>query len=288
MPSPFPGMDPYLEDPALWPDLHDALAGEIRAILNGKLPESYYAQLGVREEIGIIGEGTIRRIIPDVTVNQTPVSVRPGDDDAGGGMAVLVAEPRTELDPAYEVAIPSDPIEVPYIEIIDSRTGHEVVTVIEILSPSNKQAGEDRDRYLQKRKEILQSKTTLIEIDLLRSGDRPWLDAGAKAVLARQEPPAEYVVVVDRAWRREPQYCLKVIPASLKRPLPVIAVPLREGEPECTLDLQYAFQQTYDRGPYRRGAVDYSQPPTIPLDDALQGWATEVLVQWKKAEEVSR
>jgi hypothetical protein len=70
MPSPFPGMDPYLEAPDIWPDLHEALAGEIRAELNLLLPPPYYARLEVRPEVGIVDDaGTARRIVPDVTVS---------------------------------------------------------------------------------------------------------------------------------------------------------------------------------------------------------------------------
>src|SRR5690606_17544471 len=95
-----------------------------------------------------------------------------------------------------------DVYQVPYVEIIDSRTGREVVTIIEILSPSNKLPGEDRTNYIRKRNEIRESKSSLIEIDLLRSGDRAWEDVGIKLTLAKMDPQPEYAVVVDRAWRR--------------------------------------------------------------------------------------
>jgi hypothetical protein len=56
MPSPFPGMDPYLEAPDIWPDFHDALAGEISSELNRTLPRPYYARLEMRPEVGIDGQ----------------------------------------------------------------------------------------------------------------------------------------------------------------------------------------------------------------------------------------
>jgi hypothetical protein len=245
--------------------------------------------MGAREEVGIIGEGPIRRIVPDVVVASTPDFVNPAQVDEGGGTAVLIAaEPRTELDAAVEIEVATDPYEVPFVEIVDTRTGREVVTIIEIFSPSNKQPGDDRINYVRKRQEILQSKTSLIEIDLLRSGERSWDDTGVKIALAKLEPRPDYLMFVDRAWRRGPRFRLQVFPAWLQRHLPVIAVPLRDGEPECTLDLQYAFQQTYDRGPYRRGAVDYGKPPAVPLPENLQGWAAEILALRTKESQSSR
>ena len=68
MPSPFPGMDPYLEAPDTWPDFHDAFAAEIRRELNRVLPQPYYARLAKRPEVGIVGDEALRRIIPDVAI----------------------------------------------------------------------------------------------------------------------------------------------------------------------------------------------------------------------------
>lgn len=277
MPSPFPGMDPYLEHPTVWPDMHDALAAEIRKTLNRALPQPYYAQLGVREEVGIITEGTLRRIVPDVTVHRGPAW-----DDAGGGVAVAAA-PRTDLDAYTEVEFFYDRPEVNFIEIRDGRADHEVVTLIEILSPSNKRAGEDREKYLAKREEILASRTSLIEIDLLRAGDRSWCGPTVNGRIYEFSPPPEYVVLVNRAWRRGVRLSFQLFPAYLDKPLPVIAVPLREGEAEASLDLQYAFNQMYDGGPYRRGAVDYSGPILPPLDPEPQHWAAECVRELRES-----
>lgn len=272
MPSPFPGMDPWLEDPTVWADFHDALAGEIRAILNQSLPEPYYAQLGVREELGIVGEAGTRRIIPDVSVQRPEVSRR----DEASSVAVL-AGPRSEVAESVEVEVFDEPQQVSFVEIRDARSGHEVVTLIEILSPSNKQPGDDRENYRRKRDEILTSRTSLIEIDLLRDGDRRIYGPEVYQHLRGFQPPLEYVVLVQRAWRRGARRSFQVFPIHLPKPLPVIAVPLREGEREVPLDLQYAFQQTYDRGPYRRGAVNYDSPQNPPLPETLRPWASELI-----------
>jgi hypothetical protein len=252
-------MDPYLEDPALWPDFHDALAGEIRALLNRNLPEPYYAQLGVREEIDIIGEGTTRRIIPDVAVRRSA-------GQEGTSLAILDS-PRVEVDESFEVAVDDELREVNFVEIRDSRRKHEVITLIEILSPSNKHPGWDAQQYRQKRNEVFGSGTSLVEVDLLRTGDRSWLGAEVVQRIADFDPSPEYVALVQRAWKRSSRLVFDLYPVPLNERLPVIGVPLREGDSESALDLQFAFQEAYDRGPYRRGAVDYSQPPLPPLSE---------------------
>src|SRR5438105_8209664 len=97
MSSPFPGMDPYLEAPDIWPDFHDAFAGEIRGALNQSLPLPYYARLEMRPEIGIVeDEGYERRIVPDVAVVRSPV---------GEGGVAIVEGSRTTISPSFEVRI---------------------------------------------------------------------------------------------------------------------------------------------------------------------------------------
>src|SRR3954465_15818408 len=94
--SPFPGMDPYLEAPDLWPDLHDALAGEIRAALNGSLPPPYYARLEMRPEIGIVAGPSRRRVVLDVAVVRSPA---PSRGEAAGVAAAVLDSPRTQASP---------------------------------------------------------------------------------------------------------------------------------------------------------------------------------------------
>ncbi len=272
MPSPFPGMDPWLEDPAVWPDFHDALAGEIRAILNKSLPEPYYAQLGVREEVGIVGEAGTRRIIPDVSVQRPEFPRR----DELSSVAVL-AGARTVVAESVEVDVLNEPQQVNFVEIRDARSGHDVVTLIEILSPSNKQPGDDRDRYARKRDEVLTSRTSLIEIDLLRNGDRRIFGPDVYQRLTAFHPPLDYLSLVQRAWRRGARLSFQLFPIHQPKPLPVIVVPLREGEREVPLDLQFAFQQTYDRGPYQRGAINYAASPNHSLPENLGHWASELI-----------
>src|SRR5262245_22334443 len=117
MPSLFPGMDPYLEAPHIWPDLHDALAGEIRNELNQTLPSPYYARLEMRPELGIMEDrGPRRRIIPDVAVVRHP---RPSHEPGAGGPAVLTRS-RREISTFIELEVRAEPIRHHFVEIRDS------------------------------------------------------------------------------------------------------------------------------------------------------------------------
>ncbi len=229
MPSPFPGMDPYLEAPDIWPDLHDALAGEIRGALNHSLPTPYYARLKMRPEFGIVDEN-------------------------------------------------SEPLRHAFVEIRDPTRGHRLVTLIEIASPSNKRPGVDRRAYLQKQREVLDSDANLIELDLLRAGDRLLANLLLQEAVARLDPAPDYLVLVNRAWQRVGDAAAyQIFPVLLTEPLPCIPVPLRPGQEEVPLDLQFVFRRAYDSGPYQRGAVDYGSPPRPALRGEAAAWAEERL-----------
>ncbi len=276
MASPFPGMDPYLESPTFWPDFHDALCAEIRGHLNQNLPQPYYAQLGVREQICVVDDERSRSIIPDVNMQQHPWI------SSGRGVALL-ERPRAELSEAIDFLLDQEEMleEVSFVEIRNARSNHEVVTVIEILSPSNKAPGPDRDLYSAKRSSILMSATSLIEIDLLRAGDRSVFGPQLHDNLSKKlTTPPNYLVLVHRGWRPR-RFSGQKYPIELRQVLPVIGVPLSESEPLAPLDLQFAFQEAYDRGPYRRGAVNYDELPESPLPAGLDSWAKDCIVHWR-------
>jgi hypothetical protein len=165
----------------------------------------------------------------------------------------------------------------PFVEIRDSARGHKLITLIEILSPSNKRPGPDREAYRRKQSEVLESDASLIELDLLRTGERIIPDVELGAFLHQIDPPPYYLVLVNRAWRRNGATAYQVFARGLREWLPCIPVPLKQGEPEVPLDLQYVLNQAYDGGPYRRGAVDYSQPPRSPLPEPGASWAAQWL-----------
>lgn len=277
MPSPFPGMDPYLEATDIWPDFHDRMAEQMSADLNRTLPRPYYARLVMRPEIGIVGEEPPGRIVPDVVL--VPSSSPEGGTRAAG--SAVADRARTDLSPSVRMRLHDEPLRHHFVEIRDGARGHALVTLIEIASPSNKRPGPDRRSYEAKQQDILQSDTSLVEIDLLRSGQR--LIGGPVIVEAagRLEPPPDYVVGVSRAWERGAKLDYELFPIRLEDPLPCIPVPLREGEPEVPLDLQYAFRHVYERGPYAGGAVDYAAAPEPPVRPELADWLSGCLDRWR-------
>lgn len=271
-------MDPWLEAADIWPDFHDSFASEIRAMLNATLPAPYYARLQMRPEVGVVdddnGETYRRRVVPDVTVVE---STRAG---GGASMAVACVLPRTEVSDHLTIIVPDMPGRHLSVEIRDPRRRHKLITFIEIASPSNKMAGPDREAYLEKHEEVFASDASLIEIDLLRGGQR-WLpNPQVRRRFSELDPPPEYLVLVNRAWMRgEGAGAWDMFPISLRQLLPVIAVPLRINEPEVPLDLQHVFNRAYDAGPYQRGAIDYGSPPHPPLAEAEYMWARQQLAE---------
>jgi hypothetical protein len=274
-------MDPYLEAHDIWQDFHNALAGGIRNELNPTLPRPYYARLEMRQEVGIIEESGARAwIVPDVTVVRHPQrAVEPEP----GGVAVL-APPRRELSTSVKVTVRREKLRHSFVEIRDSSRGHRLITLIEILSPSNKRRGPDRRAYERKQREILESDANLIELDLLRGGRRVLRELNLEGTIHALKPPPAYLVLVNRAWRRGGDAVdYEIFPVSLRGCLPCIPVPLKRGEEEVPLDLQYVFNRTYDTGPYRRGAVDYSGPlpaPRLSAEDTA--WAAELTRPWRQ------
>ena len=268
MPSPFPGMDPYLESTDIWPDFHDRMAEQMSRDLNRTLPRPYYARLVMRPEVGIVGEEIPGRIVPDVAVARSSV---PGSESQPAGLAVA-ERPRTDLSPSVRMRVPNEPLRHHLVEIRDGSRGHLLVTLIEIASPSNKRPGPDRRTYEAKQQDILHSDTSLVELDLLRGGDRLLGGPLILEAAGRLEPRPDYLVGVSRAWQRDAELDYELFTVRLEDPLPCIPVPLREGEPEVPLDLQYVFNQVYEGGPYARGAVDYGVPPDPPVRPEQADW----------------
>lgn len=254
MSSPFPGMDPYLENPALWPELHGGLVWRIHEALNAVLPERYTAHVDRYvwfEEAG--GEQRVRGGVPDVYVED-----RAGA--AGDSVAVLAA-PRTGLLPAVQREGHR------YVRIVD-RNARRVVTVLELLSPSNKEPSTDRDAYLLKRTEYFATRTNLVELDLLRSGRRMPL------TLSEGEAPAsDYLFVVCQAISFP---SAGVWDFGVRDPIPPIPIPLDPTDAPVMLDLKPLLDRAYDAGRYAR-EIDYTQPPIPPLSGPDAAWAADLL-----------
>lgn len=128
----------------------------------------------------------------------------------------------------------------------------------------------------RKQQEILDSDANLIEIDLLRTGERVYANLFVADFVAQLEPAPDYLVLVNRAYRRaDREHDYQLFAVGLREMLPCIPVPLRAQDAEVPLDLQYVFNRVYDGGPYHRGAVDYSQPPNPPVHANDTDWVRE-------------
>jgi hypothetical protein len=261
MPSPFPGMDPFLEDPVLFPDLHDSAATYLREMLQARLPAHYYAALGSR----IYVEESRRYITPDVDV------LRKGNGATSTGQASAGAAVATRSEPLVVRVVPEE-IRETFVEIY-ARDGRRLVTVIELLSPRNKTPGEAGfELYRQKQKEILGGKTHLVEIDLLRCGRHT--TAVPEAVLMQRAGAPEYHVCVRRFDAPMDYF---IYPARLQDPLPEIAVPLLADEGAVPLDLQVLLSRCYDAGRYDL-RVPYAGPvPSPALTTQQAAWVSNVL-----------
>lgn len=261
MPSPFPGMDPYLEAPSLWPDVHQRLITYIADTLQPAVRPRYHARIG--ERLYVVE--TYHSLYPDVVLVGRPVRDQP---------AVEVADPVTvssvvEIDTPVRVAIPPTEYREPFVEIVHTAGG-EVVTVIEVLSPTNKSSGEGHHLYRRKQREVLDSAAHLIEIDLLSEG-LPTVAIPEKVRAALE--PHRYLVCVNRKPER---YQFELYPVPLQRRLPCIGVPLREPDPDVALDLQAVFVRCYDNGGYA-DFIDYRQPPPVSLSDQESTWVKELI-----------
>ncbi len=241
MPSPFPGMDPYLERPSLWPDLHFRLIAALADTLSPVVAPRYYVSI---EERIHFWEGDRQQTIgrADVAVIGPP---GPGEGSGRSGVATL-------SPPAIEILLPEpdEPERHVYLEIRDPE-GDELITTLEVLSYSNKKPGKGRDEYEIKRDQILSTFTTLIEIDLLRAY-RPMAMRPTNGFQA-----SHYRVLVSR-YEQRPRATL--YPFSIRDTFPVFPVPLREGEPEPLVELKPLLDGIYDRAQYAR-RVNYQRPP---------------------------
>jgi hypothetical protein len=254
MTYPFPGMNPYCEDRELWPDLHQTLVNAIRFALADQVAPHYYVAVEQRTYVTALDPDSFLGR-PDVAVLGTPRVVPP----ANGGMYVT-GEPVAVLTP------PVEEIREHYLEI--RRTGtDQVITVIELLSPTNKRPGRGRDEYEAKRIELLSTRTSLVEIDLLRGGEPFAIDP---------LPVSDYRILISRSWRR-PRGDL--YPFNLRDAMPIIPVPLQRGEEEPLLALGPLLAEIYRTARYDL-RIDYTAaPPAPPLAPDVAAWLEDQLRQ---------
>ena len=256
MPSPFPGMDPYIES-WIWGDFHGRLIPAIYDQISPNLPDRYVASTDLF--IWRVDKSAEQLLLggPDIYVSAN----QPGE--SGTNVATLAAPVVTTL--------PGVVRKQKHIKIID-KAGRRVVTVIECLSPANKVSGEDGIAYRMKREEYIASGINLVEIDLLRAGVRPPLGDPAP-------PISDYYVLVHRG--NEPGR-LQIWPFSVREPIPATSIPLDPGVPDLTLDLRACMNHVYDVGRYSR-QLDYTKPPLPPLREPDAAWVRELLASRKSS-----
>jgi hypothetical protein len=248
MKCPFPGMDPWLEQPSLWPDVHNRLVAAVSDALTPLVAPRYYVALERRtyllqpDDLVLVGR-------PDVAV----VSRSPRRPAAPKDEVVGVLDVEVRL---------SDEVGENYLEIRDVET-ESLVTVLELLSPGNKLHAKGREDYERKRSYILDSLSSLVEIDLLRAGE--------PMPVSPRPPPSDYRMLVSRGWMRPKG---RLYTFGLRDPIPALPIPLAKGEDEPELRLNEVLHALYERARFDL-RLHYERPPAPPLADEDAEWARQ-------------
>lgn len=251
MRSPFPGMDPYLEHPALWSDVHNSLIAAIRDELTAAVAPTYYVALERRtyllkpDDVVFIGR-------PDIALIQ-------------GNIAPVLSPLPLAAAGVIDVDVPmNDEVSENFLEIHEVRTG-KLVTILELLSPANKLHTQGRKQYEEKRNQIFWSRTNLVEIDLLRAGE-PMEVIGQTAL-------SDYRILVSRGSQRPRA---QLIAFNLRQSIPIFDLPLLPGDKEPPVKLGDILHALYQRARFDL-RLDYQQPPVPPLNEADAAWAQELI-----------
>jgi hypothetical protein len=255
--SPFPGMDPFLEDPVEWPGVHLLLIAEMAKHLSALITPDYFVRVQQRVYLVSADEEVKRKpIIPDLYLIREP------QEWAGTALAPDHVTTPTLIEPVYELEA-----EEPYLEIWE-KSSREVVTVLELLSPSNKASHYQGFKVFQeKRRDVMNSPVHWVEIDLLRGGLRPREVTGK----------SHYYALLKRGNRARPY---EVWFFNLDEPMPTIAIPLRFPATDVSLELQAVFREVYRQTRYA-DSLDYRQPvPEPPLKLDEQNWVHARLQAW--------
>ncbi len=247
-------MNPYLERPGVWVGFHNKLASELQTLLTQRLPAGYYAELG--EEIYLRADDAddASSARPDVWIGAGVT--RAQDPPHAQASNVAIAPEQATIDVA-----PDDELRLWHIDVRDDDG--ELVTAIEILSPTNKLPGNDRRAYMAKRRKLLRSDANLVEIDLLRNGPRMPLTP---------DVPSDYRFVVSRADRRP---SADVWRFGIRDAMPLLPIPLRATDPEVVISLREALDRAYDGAGYAPRL--YRSDPEPPLNADDLAWAKSLI-----------
>ena len=255
MSSPFPGMDPYLEHGASWPDLHQRLIAYSSEILQPQLRPKYVARIDERIELKPFG----KELIPDVMVVKPPRQLS----------ETQVAYDSQAADEPLTIRFLDDERRVPYIRVVNVASG-EVVTLIEVLSPAKK-IGRGRDQYFEKQDGILDTPVNLVEIDLL---SRPTATY-ARCFELNSPHDWRYNICISRPQRRT---SVEVYAIPLRDRLPRCKIPLLPEDDDAVVDLNAVLARCYEVGGYDL-LLDYSKPPPVSLTKAEEEWLEALLLE---------
>ena len=260
MPSPFPGMNPFLEQNDTWENFHHDFIARAREMLSGQVGPNYYVKVEVR------------LYLHELSAEERRYFGR-GDVGVTGGAIPASSSADSTLAAPVELLMPNVDVERHCSLEIRDRRKRRVVTVLEILSPTNKTPGADRDDYLRKRNVLMIEPIHFVEIDLRRGGQRP-----SPPTL----PPCDYYVLLSR-FEDRPK--LGMWPLRLSDRLPVIPIPLIAPDPDVQLDLQAVLDRAYDAADY--GKYIYSETPEPPLSEEQLAWARPFIPQSASGPSVS-
>lgn len=241
-------MNPYLENPSLWSEVHSWLIVELARSLNPSLIPKYRAAVEKRVYLEALLVG-----IPDASIFQQTPEVEPSS-----------AVTTEVLSKPIRVTLPLiEEVTERYLEIREVKTGR-VVTVVEVLSPKNKRVGEGRDKYLTKRQKVLNSTTHWVEIDLLRTGNFMPM---AEAIRS------DYRILVSRADLRPEA---ELYPFNVRESIPQFLLPLQPGDKEPVVNLSEVLRQVYQEAALEL-AIDYSVQPVPPLSESHFQWVQSLI-----------
>ena len=256
MTNPFPGFDPFLESPAVWSDFHSRFINYWCESIADQLPGEYEASISERVYLVEHDPDARKLISPDVSI-----SAKDFYSPAAIQNTASTLEPKT-----IPMVVLNGPRET-YIEILH-RADRGLVTSLELLSPANKQSP-GRVEYLAKRRAILSQQVHLVELDLLRSGQR--------VPFAKPLPPADYYYIVSR-YEARPD--CQVYSWQLAHELPTLPIPLRAPDPDIHVSLSQVFRTTFERGRFHR-RIDYKSSLAGEWSDVEKQWIQQKIANLK-------
>lgn len=250
-------MDPWLEHPDIWPDVHNRLIAAIADDLVPRVAPKYYVSLETRTYLVLPNDDDDDVVMrPDLAI--TPR--RPASESAAPPAPTAAPAGVLELDVEIKTRR-ADRVPHWFLEVRGAGARGRLVTIIEVLSPANKLHHHGREQYERKRERVLRSRTSLVEIDLLR--------AGVPLPLRRPVPASDYRVLISRQSDRPKA---RLLTFSMRQAIPVVSIPLLPGDADVPLDLGAVLHGLYDRARFDL-RLDYQGRPEPPLLESDTAWA---------------